>query len=274
MDLFDHLDALEDALHARPFGLITDVDGVLAEIAPTAESARVDPACRRFLAELVQRLELVAVVSGRSLEVVRDLVGVPGLVYVGNHGLEFWRNGRVELHPGAEAYRDSTARLMARFAPILAPRGVTLEDKTVGIVFHYTQSQDPPAARNAVLHAIEQEAAARPFHLVETRRVVELRPPLDATKGTAVTALARQYGLRGVLYMGDDFPDVDAFRAVRKLANEERVKGLAILVDNPEVTAEVRSQADYTLSGVPEVARLLQWITQTLPAPQRPSAQP
>ena len=274
MDLFDHLDVLEDALQARPFGLITDVDGVLAEIAPTAESARVDPACRRFLAELVQRLELVAVVSGRSLEVVRDLVGVPGLVYVGNHGLEFWRNGRVEIHPGAEVYRDSTTRLMARFAPILAPRGVTLEDKTVGIVFHYTQSQDPHAARNAVLHAIEQEAAARPFHLVETRRVVELRPPLDATKGTAVTALAQQYGLRGVLYMGDDFPDVDAFRAVRKLANEERVKGLAILVDNPEVTGEVRSQADYTLSGVPEVARLLQWITQTLPAPQQPSAQP
>ena len=67
--------------------------------------------------------------------------------------------------------------------------------------------------------------------------------------------------------MGDDFPDVDAFRAVRKLANEERVKGLAILVDNPEVTGDVRSQADYTLSGVPEVARLLQWITQTLPSP-------
>ena len=262
MNLLEHLNAVQEVVSARPFGLITDVDGVLAEIAPTAESARVTPACQRYLAELAQRLPLVAVVSGRPLEVVRSMVGVPGAVYVGNHGLEVWKDGAVELAPGAEAYRGSAAAILERLTRLLSIHGVTLEDKAVGIAFHYNQAKSPESARAAILQAVKQEPSARAFRVVETRRVIELRPPIDATKGTAVEALVEAHGLRSALYMGDDFPDVDAFVAVHRLTQEKVLKGLAVLVDNPDVTDVVRGHADYTLAGVAEVARFLEWLTR------------
>lgn len=75
-------------LALRPLGLITDIDGTISPIAPSPLEARVSPACRRHLAALAKKLELVAVISGRPAVEARDMVGVEGIVYVGNHGLE------------------------------------------------------------------------------------------------------------------------------------------------------------------------------------------
>ena len=36
--------------------------------------------------------------------------------------------------------------------------------------------------------------------------------PVEITKGTAITALAQERSLRGIVYLGDDVTDLDAFR--------------------------------------------------------------
>jgi len=69
-------------------GVFLDIDGVLAPIVPRPEDARVPDETRTELRRLVGRYRLVACVTGRPSSVARELVGVPELTYVGEHGLE------------------------------------------------------------------------------------------------------------------------------------------------------------------------------------------
>jgi trehalose 6-phosphate phosphatase len=39
--------------------------------------------------KLKEKFSLVAVISGRSVKNAREMVGVEGILYVGNHGMEF-----------------------------------------------------------------------------------------------------------------------------------------------------------------------------------------
>ena len=108
-DLFGNLDSISGMLSRVPFGLITDVDGTISEIAPSPAEARVHPECKAQLSRLVGRLPLVAAISGRPVVEAKEMVGVDGMVYVGNHGLERWRNGVIEYVEGAEGYREKLA---------------------------------------------------------------------------------------------------------------------------------------------------------------------
>src|SRR5881392_4108374 len=84
------VDALASlAVEPSKAGLIFDVDGTLAPIVDDPLAATVPEATRRELRRLAGRYALVAVVSGRPGEIARDIVGVPELEYVGEHGLEF-----------------------------------------------------------------------------------------------------------------------------------------------------------------------------------------
>ena len=83
MDLLARL--TEDPSRAAIF---LDVDGVLAPIVPRPEDARVPDETRGELRRLNDRYALVACISGRPGEAARQIVGMPELTYVGNHGLE------------------------------------------------------------------------------------------------------------------------------------------------------------------------------------------
>ena len=114
-------------LAGRHSALITDVDGTISPIVAEPELAAVLPRARAALAGLAQRLELVAVVSGRTVADARRLVGLDGLVYVGNHGLE------VDDQVVAEA-RPWVARLGAVLDDLrqeLPDPGVRIENKGV-----------------------------------------------------------------------------------------------------------------------------------------------
>ena len=81
------------AINTPRLGLITDVDGTISPIVDVPDEARVTPRNLKLLAELEIQLPLVAVVSGRSAEDVAQRVGLPGLVYIGNHGMERFQDG-------------------------------------------------------------------------------------------------------------------------------------------------------------------------------------
>ena len=74
--LFDHLDSIIELLGLSPLGLITDVDGTIIEIAPSPGKARVSLMCRESLTVLTERLELVAAISGRPAQQVREMIAV------------------------------------------------------------------------------------------------------------------------------------------------------------------------------------------------------
>jgi trehalose 6-phosphate phosphatase len=259
-------------LLARPAGLLTDIDGTISHIAPTPGEALVTLACRRHLSALCRRVSLVAAVSGRSADDAREMVGVPDMVYVGNHGLEVWRAGEVEVLPEARPFVPLVAAALADVAAATAGwPGILYENKGVTASVHYRLAVDPNAAREAILAALERSAAARGLRVTEGRMVVELRPPLVAHKGTAVRALLGSHGLRGAVYLVDDTTDIDAFVALRQWAADGQGRSLAVAVAAAETPSALLEQADITLLGVTEVEALLSSLVAVLPVLQRAS---
>jgi trehalose 6-phosphate phosphatase len=72
------------------------------------------------------------------------------------------------------------------------------------------------------------------------------------------------YRLRGVLFLGDDRTDLDAFATLRTWRDEGRVAGAAIAAANPESGSELMEGADFWVDGVPGVEWLLGEVATVL----------
>jgi trehalose 6-phosphate phosphatase len=252
----DDIGPLESVLARRPFGLATDVDGTLSPIVDKPDTAAVTPLCRRYLREIGQRVEVVAAISGRPPEVARRLVGLDDLIYIGNHGLSWWRQGREETLAEAAPYETRVSEAAKDLALRLDLPGLLLEDKGPILALHYRLCADPQPAREAILDALAPWKK-QGLRIREGRLVFELGPPLDIHKGTALARLMETHRLDGVLYLGDDLTDVDAFKVLRSWREEGKVSGAAVAVANPESGPQVMEQADYWVEGIPGVEWLL-----------------
>src|SRR5512143_3714100 len=74
---------------ARTLFLFLDYDGTLTPIVSRPELALCPSDVKKHLERLRDLPGVyLAIISGRSLEDVREKVGVSGISYVGNHGLE------------------------------------------------------------------------------------------------------------------------------------------------------------------------------------------
>lgn len=216
--------------------LFLDVDGVLAPIVPRPEDARVPDDIRAELRRLVARYALVACVTGRASADAREIVGVPELTYVGNHGLE--------LEPEAEEW---TGRLASFLAGVDWPR---TENKGLTAALHYRDIDERVARRE--LDVVSERARAAGFTARYGRKVLELVPPLEANKGTAVRRLLDERGLQRALYAGDDTTDLDAFAALEALPLHVRVA-----VMSPEGPPALRAAAEIVLESQADVLTLL-----------------
>jgi trehalose 6-phosphate phosphatase len=217
-----------DVLSLAPAGLITDIDGTISPIAPTPEEAQVSSACRDALETLCSRMALVAAVSGRDALKARGMVGLEGMVYVGNHGLERWQDGGILIHEEARQYVPVVREVVEALGRGLDAPGLIVEDKGVTASVHYRLSSNPEETRAAILAFLDSAPAARGLLITEGKLVVEVRPPVAVNKGTSLERLVAETGLNGVIYIGDDVTDVDAFRAVHSLSSRGRCRGLAL----------------------------------------------
>jgi len=194
------------------------------------------------------------------------MVGVEGIVYIGNHGLERWAEGTTEFVTGVEGYLDKVAQALRELKKHLALDGIAFEDKGLALSIHYRQCPDRESARRYILEKISTAAIAREFSITEGRMVVELRPPLKVNKGDAVLSLVERHCLQGVIYLGDDVSDIDAFAAIHARSRSSSFKGLAFGIVDEETSPLVEKEADFTLYGVADVERFLKWLAETVAA--------
>ena len=213
-----------------------DVDGTLAPIVVRPELARVPDETRDEIARLAGKYALVACISGRTSEEARRLVGVDGVVYVGTHGLE--------LAPEAERWRPA-------LRPFAESDWPWLEDKGLTVAFHWREAPGEAAAR-AELEGVAERARAAGLDAHWGRKVLELRPPIDADKGTAVRTLLETHGLRRGLYAGDDATDLDAFRGLDGC--EVAVRVALVSAESPP---RLRKAADLVLGSPEELVAVL-----------------
>lgn len=261
--------AVSCIIQAQPLALATDFDGTLSEIAPTPQQAAIHPRCRAGLVKLTEVLPLVAVVSGRHVDDVRQLVDVHGVVYLGNHGLERWENGTTYVEPSASQQFLVIRGILEAAREELDLPGVVFEEKTTGASVHYRLAPRPAAARKRIASCLRALTAGTGIRVAEGRRVVELRPPIDANKGTALIGLLRSYKVHSVVYAGDDRTDLDAFAGIRRWAHQGQRRALAVAVISPEMPPELRKQADLTVDGVEGWAAFLDTLSEALAAAPR-----
>jgi trehalose 6-phosphate phosphatase len=236
MDVVERLAAL--AAKPERAAILLDVDGTLAPIVARPQDARVPEHTRSVLVSLVGRYRLVGCISGRPSADAEAVVGVDGIRYVGEHGLE--------LEPEAEHW----ARRLEAFR---CSAGWPAEPgKRLTLSFHYRNAIDPAEAER-VLRAVAADAEAQGLRIRWGRRVLEIRPPVDADKGTAVAHLLRDAGAAAALYAGDDTTDIDAFTGLDGLDVAVRVA-----VESAESPPALLEAADVVVAGPAGVVELLE----------------
>jgi trehalose 6-phosphate phosphatase len=257
--------ALLEPLRAEPAraAIFTDVDGTLAPIAARAEQAAVPAAASEVLARLSERFGLVGCISGRQAADARRLVGLDGIAYAGNHGLEL-------LLPGDETPRPDPSlvgrgREAAEFVAALDPetlRAVELrrEDKGPIQALHWRGAANEASAEGRA-HEIAVAAGHAGLEPRWGRKVLELRPVGGGGKDAAVAALLAADGLDRAAYAGDDRTDLDAFRRLRELREAgELTAAVCIGVVSPEAPPELRDASDLTVDGPRGWLAILEWL--------------
>jgi trehalose 6-phosphate phosphatase len=219
--------------------ILLDFDGVLAPIVPRRADAAVPPETLAELRRLAGRYALLGVISGRSADDVRSRLDLEGVAIVGSHGLE--------LSPEAAEWQDA----IDGFAAAAAWPPDDTEVKGPSVTFHYRAATDEARAV-AQLEELAARAAGEGLVARFGRKVLEVLPPVDANKGTAVRALLAGAGLKRALVAGDDTTDLDAFAAVDELELAVRV---AVLSD--EAPPELLAAADITVASTEELLELL-----------------
>lgn len=200
--------------------LLLDFDGTLSEIAPRPEGAALRPGNADLLAALSRKPGYtVGILSGRALDDVAHRVGVPGLVYAGNHGLEISGPDLQYLHPAAAASIPPLSQIANRLVAALSDvPGAQVENKTLTLTVHYRRV--PPEYHGRVESIVQDVAGpaitAGQIRVSTAKAAIELRPAVDWHKGRALD-LVRSRLAPGAfpIYVGDDATDEDAFAAAQ-----------------------------------------------------------
>ena len=223
--------------------MLLDIDGTLAPIVERPEDAAVPEETRSEVERLAGRYALVACISGRPADDARRMVGLDGVEYVGVHGLE--------SHPGVPRYTAQLERLLET-----ADWPWRVETKAgVTAAFHYREVGDDEAA--ASVDRVVETAEGLGLAVQRGRKVVEVKPPIDADKGTAVRDLLGERHIRRALYAGDDTTDLDAFRGLDEAELEVALK---VAVGSPEMNPRLLTEADLVVDGPGELLSLLKTL--------------
>jgi len=278
------IDALVDA--HPPLLVVVDFDGTLAVGTRDPAAARIEPLAQRALRRLggiaterPERLH-VAVLTGRIVADVAVRVRAGGVEYLGDHGLQhasLARGTRAErLHPATDAafdiHRDPAEALATGVTVELgAPPWLFVERKGPSVAFHVRQADDVRVARSAVVEAIA--AVERRLGLVHGlahyrgRSVVDLRPREAGGKREAVDRLIGRHRPGGIVVLGDELSDIDAFEAVIAARSADpKLRGVTVAVHGGLRPAppELLERADLALAGAYDVGRLLAALARRL----------
>jgi trehalose 6-phosphate phosphatase len=254
------------ALLAEPGSALAalDFDGTLSPIVADPAQARALPAAVPALRRLSGVLGTLAVITGRPAAVAVDLGGfdqVPGLIVLGQYGLERWVDGQLTVPPPPPGVAAARAELPALLADAGAPDGVQTEDKGLAVAVHTRQAADPQATLDRLRGPLAGLADRHGLTVEPGRLVIELRPP-GTDKGTALKNLVSERKSRAVMFCGDDLGDVAAFGAVRALRGSG-IPGLTVCSGSAEVTALAES-ADLVVDGPGGIAALLTALADAL----------
>jgi len=264
--LFDHLSDVAQALGAASqVFLFLDFDGTLAPVVDEPAAASMSPKTKEQLVRVSQKPRfLVAIISGRPLSDLQQRVGLEGLFYAGNHGLEIAGPGLSFIQPDARervpALRELTRSLETKLRDI---PGARVDNKGLTATVHYRQARDED--REAIRRIVQEAVASAGdlFCVSEGLKALEIRPRVNWNKGAAAQWILESSGRGDALpvYLGDHATDEDAFSAL--------AAGITVRIGP---TAETSAQ--YQLEYQEAVGEFLAWLAELDDYLSRQTAKP
>jgi len=139
------------------------------------------------------------------------------------------RTGRLDDEdvPAADVFVPRVQAIAAGLdAAELESLGVVLENKTSVLAAHYRLANDEDAALRAIGRQIVAPARQAGLAVTTGKQVIEVRPPVDVTKGTAALTLLGREGRSVAFFLGDDLTDTSGFAALHLWAREQGYRRL------------------------------------------------
>ena len=216
-------------LRASQVLLLFDYDGTLTPLVPNPEQANLSTQVRERLTALTTGDKYITgVISGRSLEDVAAKVGIPGMIYAGNHGLEIQGPGLDFVHQGALEQAGTQVQVSGELQSALGGiPGVIVEPKGLTLSVHYrsTPGDQVRAVEQAFARVVEPYLESGTARVTYGKKVLEVRPNLPWDKGKAIALLQETYPQASLTcFFGDDRTDEDGFGVVQESG------GIAVLV--------------------------------------------
>lgn len=245
-------------LFISPLFLVSDYDGTLSPIVERPEDADMSSRMRNRLSRLIDYCP-VALVSGRSIEDLRNRVRLENVYYSGNHG-------RTIRAPGIDFVAEEAEQIVESLKEIceeLEERsenidGALVENKGLTASMHYrlVDEGEVPKLREIFEEVVEPYLKR---DLIETNRgkkVFEITPAGGWDKGRAVSQLRNLIEFEEetmTVYLGDDVTDEFAFSSLEWT-------GIGVLISKEER----ETTADFILEDVSEVGEFLDKLLDLL----------
>jgi len=253
--LFSHQEEFGKLIKDRKPALFLDYDGTLTPIVNQPEDAVLPDEMKRVLIDFAS-LFPTAVISGRDMDDVRNMVGIDGIIYAGSHGF------RISGPDGLYMEHEKSGSILPgldRMEKILRAgvagnnKGIRIERKRYALAVHYRNAPEEviPELRKTVHKIVDKNPG---FKTGGGKKIIEIKPDIDWHKGRALNWILGRLGLANQpdivpIYIGDDVTDEDAFIELSD-------KGIGILVGNHENPTAAR----YTLKNVYQVQLFIEML--------------
>uniref|UniRef100_V5G5Y4 Alpha,alpha-trehalose-phosphate synthase (UDP-forming) n=1 Tax=Anoplophora glabripennis TaxID=217634 RepID=V5G5Y4_ANOGL len=240
--------------------LLLDYDGTLAPIAPHPNLAIIPAETKNVLQRLSNLSDCyIAIVSGRNVNNVKEMVGIEGITYAGNHGLEILHpDGTKFVHPMPTEFHDKVGELMRQLQEKVCRDGAWVENKGALLTFHFREAPVHlrPVLEKEAISMIENAG----FAAVKAHCAIEAKPPVQWNKGRAsIYILRTAFGVDWcerirIIYVGDDATDEDAMMSLKGMAATFRV-----------TTSQItKTSAERRLPSTDSVLTMLKWVERHL----------
>ncbi len=248
MYLFNCWQSLKNQItDAEKVFIFSDYDGTLTNIRKRPDLATATVTLKEILRKLTDNPHYkFAIVTGRSLHNIIDILRLPKIYYIGNHGLEikgpninFIHQDAVKIIPNLNSIQKTIRSEIGHL------KGLIIENKRLTLSIHYRLVQKDKAAPIGKL--VRQISTKYPdIKITKGKKVYEIRPSVDWNKGKACAWVLKTIAKSALpVYLGDDKTDEDAFITLKN--------GITVLVSK----RKKYSNAKFYLKDATEVQKLL-----------------
>jgi len=137
--LFSKWEELKRGLSGKYIILFLDYDGTLTPIVKAPKLALLSDDTRLLLKRLSQNRKVkLAIISGRSLQDIKNTIGIKDIIYAGNHGLEV-EGPKIKFESQVSPRLKSVIRSILKeiTEKLSGIKGIIIEDKVLTISIHY-----------------------------------------------------------------------------------------------------------------------------------------